>query len=423
MSTKAPVRSWLPGRKPFHDARDWFVEKRLGMFVHWGVYALTGWHEQTLWRSSMPRSEYEALPARFNPVQFDPDRWLDAAESAGMEFLCFTAKHHDGFCMWDTAHTDYSIMHTPYRRDVLKMLSDACHDRGIGFGVYYSLPDWHHPNYPNKGRHHEMFGPRPGEESDEAKYLDYVRGQVRELCTGYGEITQFFWDVNVAEFDAPDLNDLIRSLQPSAVINDRCPGGQADFQTPERRVPAGGVFDKPTLAVQSTGRESWGYRKDEDYYSHRFLLQGIDRVLAMGGNYQLNVGPRPDGTLAPEDIHTLGRIGDWYRRVREAFDRTEPASFLVRSGRDPLLLTRKGSSVYVHLYDGPETSGVVLHPIDVLPERATLLNDQRPIECVVDVTPTRYLERPALRLRGIPVNEYPGEPMVIRLDFGTDAFG
>jgi len=194
--------------KRFNDGRDWFFEKRFGMFVHWGLYALPAWHEQILWRSDYKRSDYEKLAGEFNPVNFDPDAWLDAAEAAGMEYLCFTTKHHDGFCMWDTKQTDYRITNTPYSRDVLAMLAEACERRGILLCLYYSLPDWHHPNYPNQGRHHEMFGPRPGDEPDGAKYLEYVREQVRELVTGYGPIHAFFWDVNVAEFHDPTLNAL-----------------------------------------------------------------------------------------------------------------------------------------------------------------------------------------------------------------------
>ncbi len=125
----------------FGDGRDWFFEKRFGMFVHWGLYALPAWHEQILWRGEITRREYETLPRQFNPVAYDPERWLDAAESAGMEYLCFTTKHHDGFCMWDTQETDYNIVNTPYGRDVLAMLAEACERRGILLCLYYSLPD------------------------------------------------------------------------------------------------------------------------------------------------------------------------------------------------------------------------------------------------------------------------------------------
>ena len=137
--------------RPFGDGRDRYFTERLGMFIHWGLYAIPAWHEQILWRSDMKRRDYEQLVHRFDPDRFDPDEWLVAAESAGMSFVVITTKHHDGFCLWDTKLTDYSVMHTPYGRDILAELAEACARRGIALGFYYSCPDWHHPHYPNPG--------------------------------------------------------------------------------------------------------------------------------------------------------------------------------------------------------------------------------------------------------------------------------
>ena len=222
--------------RPFGDGRDRYFTERLGMFIHWGLYAIPAWHEQILWRSDMKRRDYEQLVHRFNPERFDPDEWLVAAESAGISFVVITTKHHDGFCLWDTRLTEYSVMHTPYGRDILAELAEACERRGIALGFYYSCPDWHHPQYPNLGRHHEMFGPRPGDQPDLGAYWEFVRGQVRELCTNYGPLRDFFWDVNVAEHHDPSLNEMVRELQPGILINDRgaSPG---DYGTPERHVP------------------------------------------------------------------------------------------------------------------------------------------------------------------------------------------
>ena len=410
--------------KRLRDERDWFFRRRFGMFIHWGIYAIPEWHEQILWRSGMKRSEYEPLIKRFNPKKYDPSKWLDAAQSAGMEFVCFTTKHHDGFCMWNTAESDYNIMNTPYGRDVFKMLADECHSRGMGLGVYYSLPDWHHRNYPNMGRHHEMHGPRVGDDPSDDKYLQYVERQIKELLGNYGKVEQLFWDVNVAEFDKPDLNELARNLQPGILINDRGPG-LGDFTTPERKVPDGGVFPGPVMAVQSTGRESWGYRKDEDYYSHKFLMQSIDKTLAMGGNYQLNVGPKSGGSLGTEDVRSLSRIGEWFNKVKESFYGAEACTYILSTEGnlieyDPVLLTRRGNTIYVHIFADLQTSGVMLHPLNIQPESAKLLNDGRRIKTLVDVTPWRWKGRPALRLVDLPVNEFADEPMVIRLEFGED---
>ncbi|MCC2685144.1 MAG: glycoside hydrolase, family 29 (alpha-L-fucosidase), partial [Paenibacillaceae bacterium] len=311
----------------FNDARDRFFDLRFGLFVHWGLYAIPAWHEQILWRGDMSRKEYEKLIQLFQPTRFDPEAWLDLAEQAGMQYICFTTKHHDGFCMWDTAETDYKVTNTPYGKDILAQLAEACHRRNFPLSLYYSCPDWHHPHYPNLGRHHEMFGPRPGDEPDLKRYYSYVEKQIRELLTGYGPIYQLFWDVNVAGYFDPGLNELARSLQPGLLINNRGPD-QGDYSTPERQVPEGGAFTTPTEACQSLGRESWGYRANEDYYSDKFLMQSLDKILAMGGNYLLNVGPKADGTIAEENAAALRRIGLWYHKVKEAFQDAIPASYM-----------------------------------------------------------------------------------------------
>ncbi|TVY10055.1 alpha-L-fucosidase [Paenibacillus cremeus] len=412
----------------FKDARDVFFERRFGLFVHWGLYAIPAWHEQILWRGKTKRKDYEQLIHQFNPEQFDPDEWLDMAEQAGMQYICFTTKHHDGFCMWNTKYTDYNVMNSAYGKDILGMLAEACARRNFPLSLYYSCPDWHHPNYPNQGRHHEMFGPRPGDEPDIDLYYAFVRNQIRELCTNYGPIYQLFWDVNVAEHYDPSLNEMVRELQPGILINDRGPG-KGDYSTPERHVPEGGAFKTPTEACQALGRESWGYKTDEDYYSHKFIMQSMDKIMAMGGNYLLNVGPMPNGKIAPENQEALGRIGTWYHSVKEAFLNTVPASDMVfrdeivmegsarRMVRDEVLLTRNGNTLYVHLYKDTQSNSIVLKPLDILPRRATLLNDGRTLEASVDHIPWAWREKPYLRIRHLPVNELTDTVMVLKLEF------
>ncbi len=408
--------------KRFHDGRDWFFEKRFGLFIHWGLYAIPACQEQVLWRYRYPRKDYEKLVGRFNPRRFEPNRWLDALQEAGMEYLCFTTKHHDGFCMWDTRFTDYKVTNSPFGKDVLAMLAEACHSRGVLLGLYYSLPDWHHANYPNLGRHHEMFGPRAGDEPDEDRYLEYVRNQVDELCGNYGSICAFFWDVNVGEFDDPGLNELIRERQPRAVINDRGPA-PGDYSTPERHVPEGRVFERPTEACQSMGRESWGYREHEDYYAYKHLMQSLDKTLAMGGNYLLNVGPKADGTFPVECTEGLERIGRWYRAVGEAFRGTVPCSYMLSTSEthlfryDDVLMTRRGNTFYLHLYRDLQTSALVVDCFDVEPSQAVLLNDDSELACSVDVLPWRWKQKPCLRVRNLPVNTLTDEVMVVKLVF------
>ena len=203
-----------------HGAERWnMFERRLGMFIHWGIYSVGEWHSQQQWRQRMSRAEYEKFVGRFTAERFSADAFVDVAESAGAEYIVFTSKHHDGFCMWDSAVTDYKVTNTPARRDVLKELADACRRRGMKLGFYYSNPDWHHPNAYNPKSTHQV-PPEPGDKPDLAAYREYVKAQVRELLTGYGEIVCFFWDIPT-HVDAPDMNALVRSLQPGIMVNNR----------------------------------------------------------------------------------------------------------------------------------------------------------------------------------------------------------
>ncbi|MBZ0303772.1 MAG: alpha-L-fucosidase [Anaerolineae bacterium] len=410
---------------PFGDARDWFSARRFGLFIHWGLYALNAWQEQDQWRRQIPRAEYERLAQRFNPVQFDPEAWLDVAEESGMEYVCFTTKHHDGFCLWDTAQTDYQIMNTPYGQDVLRKLADACQRRGMPLCLYYSVADWHHPNYPNQRRSHELAGPEPGDEPDLDRYLQFLTAQVRELCTQYGPIHGFWWDMNVTGVVDPSINQMIRELQPQAVINNRG-FDNGDFGTPERDFVAdeARVFAQRTEACQSVGRESWGYREHEDYYSDLHLMRSIDRALAKGGNYLLNVGPTAEGALPDEAVAILRRVGAWYNTIKEAFGDAQPASG--KTDNPDVLLTERGSKLFVHLHREPSTRRVLLRPIDRMPRNATLLNTGAPVMFRSDPLPTLHMDgqgllaegkKEYLRLVDLPVNDLPGEVLVVKLEF------
>jgi alpha-L-fucosidase len=402
----------------FGDARDWWFQKRFGLFIHWGLYAIHGWHEQEQWRARVPRAEYVKLARQWNPVKFDPDKWLDLAEQTGMKYVCFTTKHHDGFCLWGTKQTDYNTLNTPYGKDVLRMLADACHRRNFPLCLYYSIADWHQPNYPNQGRHHEL-PPQPGDSPDLMKYLEFLKAQVRELCTDYGKISGFWWDMNVDKHVDPSINEMIRRLQPAAVINNRGfdPG---DFGTPERDyeqdVDAPLSFAKRTEACQSVGMESWGYRQDEDFYTDRHLMRSIDKYLARDANYLLNVGPKADGTIAPEYAAILRRIGKWYHAVKESLENVVPASHLTANRN--VLLTRKDNNLYVHLYTDPVGDAVKLKPLALAPRKATLLNSGQPVEWSLDLVPSEHVEQGRyLRLRQLPANALANTVLVVKLEF------
>ncbi|NLG50781.1 MAG: alpha-L-fucosidase [Chloroflexi bacterium] len=411
----------------FGDGRDWFFDARFGMFVHWGLYAIPAWHEQLQWRGSVPRKEYEQLIHQFNPVKYDPDAWLDLAEETGMRYICLTTKHHDGFCLWDTQQTDYNVMHSPYGRDIVGMLADACHRRNFPLCFYYSVVDWHHPNYPNQGRSHELPAPEPGDQPDLERYKAFLVAQVRELCSNYGELGAFWWDMNVTGVVDPSINNMIRELQPNAVINNRG-FDEGDFGTPERDYDGAGdqalAYERPTEACQSVGRESWGYRADEDYYSNRHLIASIDKAMARGGNYLLNVGPKADGTIPDEAVAILRAVGGWYNSVKESLLDVEPASHLIENRE--VLLTRRGNTLYVHLHQYPTMRRVLLKPIAVAPRKATLLNTGEPVQVSLSDLPTLRMDEKGrviqgkqeyLRLYDLPVNAHAGTVMVVKLEF------
>jgi alpha-L-fucosidase len=306
------------------------------------------------------------------------------------------------------------------------MIAEAAGRHGLKMGIYYSIPDWNHKNYPNQARHHEMWGMRDGDDPDYDKYYEFMENQVIELCSNYGDIGQFFWDINVSKYNNRSFNDRIRKLQPSMVINNRGPENW-DYTTPERHVPEGMEFANRTLAVQSLGRESWGWKIDEDYYNPKYIMQSMDKILAMGGNYMLNVGPRPDGTLDERDSASLVRIGKWYNKVREAFaPDTYPATTMITDNcrgidmKDKVLLTRSKNIVYVHVYEDPATNSISLKPFTLNPTKATLLNNGAAIETMVSKTPGYHQEdRAFLRLRNLPTTTILDEPLVIKLEFDS----
>jgi alpha-L-fucosidase len=249
--------------------------------------------------------------------------------------------------------------------------------------------------------------------------MEFLRAQVKELCSDYGEIHGFWWDMNVPGYKDPSVNAMIRKLQPKAVINNRG-FDDGDFGTPERDYDSGAAearaFDRPTEACQSVGMESWGYKKDEDYYTDRHLMRSIDKYLSRDANYLLNVGPTGEGIIPPEASSILKRIGNWYYAVRESYSDATPSAGIV-SGNTAMVTTRD-KTIYLHFNRDVTGNGVKLKPINVLPSKATLLNNNSKVECVVNLLPSDHAEqKPYLRIRKLPANEMSNTVMVVRLDF------
>jgi alpha-L-fucosidase len=397
-------------------------ERRLGMFVHWGIYSVGEWHEQEEMRRGMSRADYEKRAGRFTAEKFDADALVDVAESAGAEYIVFTAKHHDGFCMWDTKTTDFKVTNTPAKRDVLAELAAACCRRGMKLGLYYSNPDWHHPNAHNEKSSHQI-PVQPGDEPDMAKYAEYVKSQVTELLSNYGEIVCFFWDIPT-KIGRPEMDALVRSLQPGIMVNNRGWGneGTSDYSTPERSYAAGGSDGRHVEACDSVGAQSWGYRADEDYRTLRYLTGRIDVFLASGANFLLNVGPKPDGTVPDEAKAIMVKVGKWHKKVRDSFSDVVTVPGLNLDSVPDAIVTRRGDALFVHFPKGLDASGVDLRPLDAMPEKVVLLNTGKTLKAKVELMPSnaKGYGRETLHVSGIPADELDGECVVLRLDFSPD---
>jgi alpha-L-fucosidase len=314
-----------PALDPAVTARRKFQDDRFGLFVHWGVYSLLGKGEWVMENDKLPVGEYEKLPARFNPAEFDADAWVKAAKDAGMNSLTVTAKHHDGFCMFDTKLTRYDVVDaTPYARDPLKALADACRKQGVTLFFAYSLLDWHHPDYVPLGR----TGKHAARESkgDWSKYVAYYQGQVRELCTNYGPIGGIWfegvWDKPDAAWDLDRAYKLIHSLQPGALGGNNhhaAPKPGEDFQVSQRVEPAALNKPEPDSSVLSAELQSlntsWGYTaRDHDYKSAEGLIRMLVLASGRNANLVLNVGPKPDGTIPREALDRLAEVGRWLEK-------------------------------------------------------------------------------------------------------------
>jgi len=398
------------------------TDNKFGMFIHWGFYALTEVQEQAFARMDMPREEYESLMHSFDPVKYDPEEWVLLAKSCGMKYICFTAKHHDGFCMWDTKYSDYSIMNTPYRKDVLRMLADACEKHGMLLSLYYSNPDWNHPYGYNPLSTHQWKAKK--DKTDTEIYREYIRNQITELLTNYGKIYTLFWDIP-PKIEDKSLNELARKLQPGIFINDRG-FDTGDFSTPEREYKeAGGErFTRMTEACNAIDVQSWGYRRDTDFYSYRHILGAIDKIMASGGSYLLNIGPMADGSLDPTHVERFRRIGDWYNRMDgclEGHTADDREYEVYKSGK--CICTKKNGKSYLHFYEGTMATAITIRNHTSLPKRVRLVNTGEELPFANSRLPayfngkTGIAETEFLHVRKIPTDDLSNEPVVIEIEW------
>ncbi|SHO48117.1 alpha-L-fucosidase [Anaerocolumna xylanovorans] len=360
---------------------EWFMDARFGMFIHWGLYAIPARGEWVRSTEKMSIETYNQYFEEFNPVRYNPKEWAKLAKEAGMKYAVLTTKHHDGFCLFDSAYTDYKSTNTKCKRDLVKEYVEAFREEGIKIGFYYSLLDWHHPDYPHYGdRQHPM---REEESFKNAKhnwknYVEYFHGQVRELLTNYGKIDLMWFDFSYenenlkgTEFEhmseetwgAKELVTMMRELQPEIVIDNRL-GGDArkeepdlhagDFVSPECIMPSSEEVDSLGRSIPwelcLTLNENWGYAKNKpwEYKSTENVIHMLVECVSKNGNMLINVGPNAKGEIPRESIRVLKEIGEWMRVNSDSIYGCKKSELEKPEwGR----YTQKGNMLYAHIFD------------------------------------------------------------------------
>jgi alpha-L-fucosidase len=349
----------LPAATP--EQMQWWRDARFGMFIHWDMSSLAGTEISWSRKGSKPLDisgdpagyvedpAYDHLYKRFNPTHFDAKRWVKLAQAAGMKYIVFTAKHHGGFCMWDTKLTGYSILHAPFQRDVVQELAHACHAAGMRFGLYYSPRDWHQPDYGI---------------SDNRKYVDYMNGQLRELLTDYGKVDILWFDSYgtgelVSFWRIGETFDLVQSLQPGILINNRLavlgnynqqPAPyRGEFDTPEQRV---GAFQntrpwESCMSLVTAEGGGWSYRPDGKVKPFRECVQTLINCVTGDGNLLLDVGPNSLGEIPADQAGRLLEMGQWLRKYGVSIYRTRGGPY--RNGAWGGA-TYRGNTMYLHVF-------------------------------------------------------------------------
>lgn len=379
--------------KPISEkGMQWFLDSRFGMFIHWGLYSLIARGEWVMFHESIPVEEYEKLVPQFNPVRFNAEEWVSIAADAGQKYMVITSRHHDGFSMYNTALSEYKITNTPFRRDPLEELANACARRGdVKLGFYSSLLDWHHPAY--------RFRKESG--LAWADYIAFLHGQVRELCTNFGEVACLWFDgdwphhlldeknahfASGGSFEYDALYSMIHTLQPDAyILNNRhdepLPG--EDVQGFEQDLPgensAGfnttNVYNLP-MEVCMTINDNWGVHADDDNHkSTRRLLHNLIKSASMNANYLLNVGPTALGEILPVHVQRLCQMGEWLKVHGESIYGTRAGVITTPDG----VTTSRENIHYIHAlnYNGDR---VYLASVPETITRATLLKDGSPLK-------------------------------------------
>ncbi len=430
--TKISTASETPSSSSAAPGRlQWFRDAKFGLFIHWGAYSMIGREEWARQILQIPLAEYQYYADNFNPVDFNPAEWAALAKDAGVKYVIITSKHHDGFCMFDSKYTDYSVAHAKYGKDILGMLSAACRTAGVPLGFYYSIMDWHHPDYLP---HRDWEKGRSTAGADFVRYMDYATNQVKELVTKYDPAVLWFdgeWEHSNQEQRAFEIGKILMGLKPTLLINDRLfkrEPGYGDFGTPENYVPATGIRSAdgtPRLweACYTMNWNGWGYNRYEtEFHSASQLIRQLIEIVSKGGNLLLNVGPQPNGKIPAEFVDRLQRIGAWLKNNGDAIYGTTASVFerLPFFGR----CTVKGTTLYIHVMGWPQDAKIRLPGLKtdvkkayLLAQKEKALEFRRAAKDVVITLPQRALDPDAtvvaVELSGPPVVEpYTIEPGV-----------
>jgi alpha-L-fucosidase len=334
-ATKLETETW-------EERMEWWKDARFGMFIHWGPVSQKGTEISWSRGREIPIDEYDSLYRTFNPVHFDAEEWVRLARDAGMKYIVFTSKHHDGFSMWDTEYSDYNIMHSPFKRDVVGELAAACRKYGIELGLYHSTCDWYHPDFPLTS----PGGKTRRDVSDLERYTEFLKNQSVELIQNYGPLLVMWYDVP-QEFDSirgQGVIDHIREIQGNILVNNRS-GAPGDFDTPEQRL---GNYqdDRPWETCMTIGRQ-WAWKPNDIVKSLEQSIQSLVRTAGGDGNLLYNVGPTPEGLIEPlQQAERLREMGQWLQTNGSAIYGTRGGPF---KPTDWGVSTRTENRIYIHL--------------------------------------------------------------------------
>ncbi|WP_290798932.1 alpha-L-fucosidase [Flavihumibacter sp. UBA7668] len=384
------------------EARKTFQDNKYGMFIHWGLSSMLGDGEWVMNNRNIKKADYQRLLPAFYPAQFDAEKWVQTAKNAGMKYIVFITRHHDSFSNWDTNYSDWKITNTPFKRDVLKELAAACKKEGIKLGLYYSTLDWYRDDYPHEtGRTGRGTG-RTGK-GDYASYLQFMKNQLTELLTNYGEIMSIWFDGHWDQTNPEGSHDrssridwrydeiysLIHSLQPQCMIGNNhhlSPLPGEDFQMFERDLPGENksglsyqtASDEVPLETCETINGAWGYNiTDRNYKTVKQVVQLLVGAAGRNANLLLNVGPMPNGQIQPEFTDTLAAAGKWLEAYAETIYGTRGGPIAPQPWG---VSTRKGNKIYLHLFKQPFGNMILLPGFKEKVKKVQVFINRQPVK-------------------------------------------